>query len=373
MDPCPTREEQFPRIKRSTNPNWTTLYPIIEGHKELTGSVPSLSHSVAEEQFSSVRNIADPKRTLPLPAVQADMIGTRNRTREGKRKSSTGDAPGKKKENAIVDQSHGENNWSFVQFAKSDILSMYDKLVQHFDDLDEKKQVVSPPETATYKWAEYCCSIVLARNASTVHSSFLDTWRLVGKASTGVKKLADFDFAKLEREAWSDDWKGQFFTQLWELREELEMMQYRLNMNQQVMTSLMKSKVQPAGHNFSINTEGGTNRVRFFNSNDYSGGNHLIKSQGGENDISIHNIELNTTKIYESGGSTQEHLDERGEIGGDSEYAQHELDEWDKLIKMNAYAIQLMNRTTETYVQAIGATSTQFANEQAKNSKRLTG
>lgn len=196
----------------------------------------------------------------------------------------------------------------FIEFTNNNHFSIYDKILQHFDDLDETTGANPPYTMETYKWAEYCCSVVLARNAYSVQSLFSATWDLVVRASTGVKNMADFDFAKLERQAWSDKWKGDFFTQLWELREELESLQYRLNMNHQVLNQLRESDFQNL----------------------------------------IGHIEL-------------------------ANHAQNELEEWSRLINMNAYAIQLMNRTTETYVQAIGATSAQFSNEQAKNSRRLTG
>lgn len=49
------------------------------------------------------------------------------------------------------------------------------------------------------------------------------------------------------------------------------------------------------------------------------------------------------------------------------------MQEWVELQKMNEYAFRLMERTTNTYVQTVSATATKFANEQANNSRKLTG
>lgn len=204
-------------------------------------------------------------------------------------------------------------------------LSMYDELLKYFEYIPED-QITFLLHGAPCNWAQHCCRIVLAKNASTVQSTFVETWKLVAKASTGVKKLADFDFDKLERKAWSDDWKGEFFTQLWELMEELELMQYRLQMNISVLRRVADCAAQVT----------------------------LM----GEQDLGRRG------KCKEDGPSE----DMRGTF-----IMQQDLEEWDKLMGMNSYAIQLMDRTTETYVQAIGATATQFANEQTKNSKKLTG
>jgi hypothetical protein len=197
-------------------------------------------------------------------------------------------------------------------------LSMYDELVQYFENLSQE-QAYHLINKTPFHWAHHCCSIVLSRNASTVQSSFFGTWKLVGKASTSVKKLEDFDFDKLERKAWSDDWKGEFFTQLWQLREELELLQYGLQMNLLILSRLVSQDNRNADWNGKGKANEGIEDMRSF------------------------------------------------------DFIHEELEEWDRLVKINNYAIQFMNRTTETYVQAIGATAIQFANEQTQNSKKLTG
>lgn len=188
-------------------------------------------------------------------------------------------------------------------------LSLFDELVHSYE---VGNYVTSHPITEPLQWTSQCRRLVLAKTASVVQSALVETWKLTYKASTGVKQMANFDFAELERKAWSDDWKGEFFTQLWELREDLELMRYRLETNQRDL--------------------------------------HRIA-----------NIERSSKGLTE-----RDELVARKQLDLD-------MQEWERLGEMNDYAFKLMNRTTETYVQAIGATSAQFANAQAQNSRKLTG
>lgn len=232
-------------------------------------------------------------------------------------------------------------------------VSMYDELVQYFKSLD-KDQAIHLEEKAPYGWAYRCCSIVLARNASTVQSSYAETWRLTYKASAGVKNLVDFDYDKVENKAWSDDWKGEFFSQLWELREELELMQYKLQRNKQVLSGLVASSTNVnKTKNVFINTGGGNIILR-----DYV--DYRSEESGNATDLPT----IDKDKGKEQGATADIDIESTLE---------RELEEWDRITKLNSYSIQLMDRTTETYVQAIGATQAQFANEQTKNSKKLTG
>lgn len=243
-------------------------------------------------------------------------------------------------------------------------LSMYDELVQYFFSLSQEQalQEFSQADSLPpYAWANYCCNIVLAKNASTVQSSFVETWKLIGKASTGVKKLADFDFDKLERKAWSDEWKGEFFTQLWELREELELTQYKLEMNKQVLSRL--NLTQDPGTRFGNVTISGSDS-HVYVGDTYTQYYNEVEAKTAEGKGKV--------PLMGGIGSLQPSYGAEG-FSSMTGTIQHGLAEWDRLLKMNGYAIQLMDRTTETYVQAIGATATQFANEQTKNSKKLTG
>lgn len=77
--------------------------------------------------------------------------------------------------------------------------------------------------------------LFLARNVAAIHSLLKDTLQLTGKASIGVAKIAEFNFADFEKRAWVDEWRGSFFRQLWTLREELEFQGYKLQQNLRVI------------------------------------------------------------------------------------------------------------------------------------------
>ncbi|KAF2681940.1 hypothetical protein K458DRAFT_75582 [Lentithecium fluviatile CBS 122367] len=214
--------------------------------------------------------------------------------------------------------------WPSTLEGKTPILqsqSFYDELVQfykHSNDQREERHGKDPINASTpygpLHWTIQCRRFVLAKAASVAQSALVETWKLTAKASTGVKRMADFDFSKLERNAWSDQWKGEFFTQLWELREDLELIRYRTELNLKVLRRI--SRVERSWQNRSRPNE------------------------------------ILAAKIQQS---------------------DWDLEEWEGLLQMIDYAFKLMNRTTETYVQAINATSAQFSNTQAQNSKKLTG
>ena len=73
--------------------------------------------------------------------------------------------------------------------------------------------------------------LVLARNVTAINSLLQETIQLTGKASIGVSKIADFNFDTFEQRAWVDEWRGDFFRQLWTLREDLEFQGYKLQQN----------------------------------------------------------------------------------------------------------------------------------------------
>jgi hypothetical protein len=133
------------------------------------------------------------------------------------------------------------------------------------------------------------------------------------------------DFTNLKKEAWNDsNWKGEFFTQLWELREDLELMRYRLELNLSVINRLAHVK---------------------------------------EKELESRIAETGTAHPQSEAVRLQARL---RQVGCD-------VEEWNKLVQMNDYAFKLMTRTSETYVQTVGAANTQFANDQAQNSRKLTG
>lgn len=79
----------------------------------------------------------------------------------------------------------------------------------------------------------------MARNVTAINSLLQETIQLTGKASIGVSKIADFNFDTFEQRAWVDEWRGDFFRQLWTLREDLEFQGYKLQQNLGVVRSVV--------------------------------------------------------------------------------------------------------------------------------------
>lgn len=94
----------------------------------------------------------------------------------------------------------------------------------------------SLPSSATYA----CRRLVLAKAAATVHSAIDETLDLTRNASSGVQDIADFNFDKFDETSWRDSWRGEFFTDLWELRENLEIMGRTFERNRKVIERIYK-------------------------------------------------------------------------------------------------------------------------------------
>ena len=75
----------------------------------------------------------------------------------------------------------------------------------------------------------------MAWNVAAIDSLLQETIRLTGDASIGVTKIADFNFDTFEQRAWVDEWRGDFFRQLWLLREDLEVQGHKLQRNLRVI------------------------------------------------------------------------------------------------------------------------------------------
>lgn len=149
--------------------------------------------------------------------------------------------------------------------------------------------------------------LVLARNVTAINSLLQETIQLTSKASIGVTKIADFNFETFEQRAWVDEWRGDFFSQLWVLREDLEYQGYKLQQNLRVV-------------------------------------NRIAAITGNDQDAKIWGKELKSVKEQEM----------------------NDLLEWSDLEKLRLYTFKIMERTTESYLQTVQATGAQFANIQAK-------
>jgi hypothetical protein len=106
-------------------------------------------------------------------------------------------------------------------------------LASLFDELKDMNYTAlgAHPINATY----HCRRLVLAKTAIAVDAAVSETLSLTFRAMTNLQTITKFDFEKFDKNAWNDEWRGEFFTQLWELREEVELLGYRMNNNMRVL------------------------------------------------------------------------------------------------------------------------------------------
>lgn len=171
-----------------------------------------------------------------------------------------------------------------------------DKPASFFDELVQLGPV-TPGSTidAPSKAAANCFRLVLAKEAAATLVARSETISLTLAAAEGLKDISNFNFDKFDEKAWRDEWRGEFFTDLWELREDLEVLGQEIRHNSLVVKRTAQLAQQTADYPL-----------------------------------------------------TQDTL------------------EWENLLEEKRYAMELMGRTIDSYVQTVQATGAQFANLQAK-------
>lgn len=100
----------------------------------------------------------------------------------------------------------------------------------------------SDPSTSTFG----CRRLILARAAATLQTAFSDALNASMSSSTGVDEMSSFNFDTFETTAWNSHWEGKKFTGLWEQRENLELLRYKLHQNRQVIQKTIRDKDNPA-------------------------------------------------------------------------------------------------------------------------------
>lgn len=146
--------------------------------------------------------------------------------------------------------------------------------------------------------AANCYRLVLAKEAAATLAARSEAISLTLAAANGLKDIFNFNFDKFDENAWRDEWRGKFFTALWELREDLELLGQEIRHN----SLIAETTAQPA--------------------------------------------------------ETEQTID-------------LDLMEWDSLLEEKRYAMELMGRTIDSYVQTVQATGAQFANLQAKRHESI--
>ena len=166
--------------------------------------------------------------------------------------------------------------------------------------------------------------LVLARNVAAINSLLQDTLQCTGKASIGVATIAEFNLDAFEKRGWVGEWRGTFYRQLWTLREEIELQGYKIQQNLRVVKRIADI----------VNIEGSRSKL----SHQFSDMSLNRRSTEPTSDV---------IRLYKE----QEEAD---------------ILEWEELEKRRLYALRIMERTIDSYLQTVQATGAQFANKQAK-------
>ena len=119
-------------------------------------------------------------------------------------------------------------------------------MTPHRSLFEELSQFTSMPSEYAYDYATQfgvyeIRRLVLSRNVAAINSLLQETIQLTGEASIGVGKIADFNFDTFEQRAWVDEWRGDYFTRLWLLREDLEFQGHKLQQNLRVINKTASS------------------------------------------------------------------------------------------------------------------------------------
>ncbi|SPO04771.1 uncharacterized protein DNG_07456 [Cephalotrichum gorgonifer] len=67
--------------------------------------------------------------------------------------------------------------------------------------------------------------------AALVDDALVDTHNLTSEAATDLGRIRDFSIDDIDLGGWSGEWKGTFFADMWELREDLEQTGFKLDRN----------------------------------------------------------------------------------------------------------------------------------------------
>lgn len=126
-------------------------------------------------------------------------------------------------------------------------------------------------------------------------------------ATQNITSITQFDFNKLSTNPWQDEWRSEFFSNLWELREDIEVLGSNMNKTMRLVRILAELSSQEPPTSRSL-----------------------------------------------SGKKARER---------DQDFA--DLDQWQELEATRRYAAEVLQRTTDSYVQAAAAEGAKFANIQA--------
>lgn len=113
-----------------------------------------------------------------------------------------------------------------------------------FVDLIKGHGQFSSEEPISATWR--CQRLILARASTRLQVAFSDAISRSVASSAGVEEMSSFNYDTFDKAAWNSTWEGKQFTRLWEQRENLELLRYKLRQNIQTIRRVAP-KVIPSG------------------------------------------------------------------------------------------------------------------------------
>lgn len=190
-------------------------------------------------------------------------------------------------------------------------VSIFDQLLRSNPTANDEFQTGPSPLNAT----KYIRRLVLAQAIFLVRHALFEVNKLTLEAAVDTKRIGEFSMRDIQETGWSGEWKGKFYTRIWELRENLQHTGQMLKQTHKTIERINK-----------IESWRKDKRPK-----DAAG------STEPETDLYKYGIEENECDGWE----------------------------WEDVQSSVEFGLQMLDRTRDTYVEAVGATAAKLANDQA--------
>lgn len=214
---------------------------------------------------------------------------------------------------------------------------LYERQPSLFDEM-----VQAPPPNAN---AHPVCStqflrrIILAKVSFIVDSYLKDSLDLTVKATQNIESITQFDAEKLDQKPWQDQWRSEFFSDLWEKREDIEQLGFGMSKIRGTLKYLAESMVDIAS-----NTEYPADQMPR-SRQEHPGLWIQPQESRGKGEYEPQTISRQWQKL------------QRQDF--------NDLSQWQELEVTRKYSVEILQRTIDSYLQAAQAEGAKFANIQA--------
>jgi hypothetical protein len=191
-----------------------------------------------------------------------------------------------------------------------------------FQDRPAWEESFPHPTVTTY----LCRRLVLGKTAAAMNTLLLKTYDITIKSSTG-RDITEFGIDSYDDGAWLSKWRGKKFRELWEHREDIELARLKLERTTHIFRRLVDAKEVSDSP---------------FVRNEWS--RDISESEASKARSAIKKMSTWPNK-------RQEELD---------------LLELEGLSTQGAYAFEMIQRSTDSYLQTVSAGEAQVANNQSR-------